>query len=104
MPTSEEIDELVSTQSSSAYRWEKISAHDDVVGWRVTYLANNNSIILPAACYKFGTTLIYGIYIWSSSLGADFPFEAHFLCNYDTGFARSFNERSDGVPIRPVCK
>ena len=103
LPTSEEIDELVSTQRSPDYRWEEISVHDDVVGWKVTYLGNNNSIYLPAACYKFGTDLIYGIYIWSSSLNVDYPFEAYYLCLYTTGFNLSSNARSDGVPVRPVC-
>ena len=103
MPTADEIDELVSTQNRPNYRWDKIIVDDDEVAWKVTYLDNGNSITLPTACYKFGTTLIYSISIWSSSLDPLYPYEAFFLCLYNTGLDLSFDTRSDGVPIRPVC-
>lgn len=58
MPTSSEVDELISTRNNASYQWEwkSINSHS---GWLVTYLVNNNSIFLPAAGYRIDGGLRY---------------------------------------------
>lgn len=70
LPTSSEVDELISTKNNASYQWEwkSMNGHN---GWLVTYLVNNNSIFFPAAGDRTDMNLrnvgSYG-YFWSSSL------------------------------------
>lgn len=111
MPTQKEVQELKATRNDSNYTWEWI----DKKGWKVTYIPNGNSIFLPLSGYRTGwpdssgfpSGTDYG-YFWTSSIRADYPFEAWFAMfrssyfQIDTGGA--MYGRDKGLPIRPVCK
>jgi hypothetical protein len=77
-----------------------------VKGYKVTSKVNGNSIFLPAAGYRVGSSLssagLYGYY-WSSSLYADYPGNARFLI-FASGFIDWNNyTRYYGQSVRPVC-
>ena len=106
MPTSSEMDDLISTQNNSSYRWEwkTLNGHN---GWLVTYLVNNNSMFLPAAGFRDRTDLYFvgsfGYY-WSSSLYSDDPYGAYRLhFSYD-GENRVNDNRYLGFSVRPVSE
>lgn len=107
MPTSNEMDELISTRKDPRYKWEwkSLNGHD---GWSVTYLVNNNTIFLPAAGERDGTSLFsvgsYGYY-WSSCLNAGYPGYAHTLVIRSDYVNRGdYGGRFEGLSIRPVTK
>lgn len=106
MPTSGEVDELISTRNNSSYKWEwkSINGHN---GWLVTYLVNNNSMFLPATGQWIDTGLLdagsIGRY-WSSSLDTDCPFRGWYLHFYSGGVERFYNGRGTGFSVRPVSE
>ena len=106
MPTSNEMEELISTQNNKSYQW-KWKAINGHTGWLVTYLVNNNSIFLPAAGGRSDSDLsnvgTYGYY-WSSSLTTHYPICACCLC-IDSGDVCMINiYRNNGFSIRPVTE
>ena len=106
MPTSDEVDELISTRNDASYRWEWKSLNDHD-GWLVTYLVSNSSIFLPVAglrddiaLYNVGSSGFY----WSSSLFSDNSYCANYLyfdsVNVDGGSGTGL--RNYGQSVRPV--
>ena len=99
MPTKAEQDEL---RNNCTWTW---TTQNGVNGYKVTG-ANGNSIFLPAAGYRTGSSLYYagssGDY-WASSLYADGP-----NCAYYLYFSSSLVDWGDygryyGQSVRPVC-
>ena len=94
MPTRTEQDELI---NNCTWTW---TTQNGVNGYKVVG-PNGNSIFLPAAGYRNGTSLddvgSHGCY-WSSSLA----FLPCFACRV-YGALESFEGRSFGLSVRPVC-
>ena len=107
MPTSSEVDELISTRNNSSYQWEwkSLNGHN---GWLVTYLVNNNSIFFPAAGVREdGTSLNFvgsNGGCWSSSLDTGFPYFACYLFFSSVYVGRSISDRVYGLSVRPVSE
>lgn len=105
MPTSAEVDELVSIHNDYIHyhkEWTTINGHK---GWLVTYLVNNNSIFLPFG----GCMSLIGLVddgesgrYWSSSLYTDSPNKAWYLHLSNGNVKRFPSERNAGFSIRPV--
>ena len=102
MPTCAEWVELNNTDNCT-WTWTTQDGHD---GYKVTSVKNGNSIFLPAAGYRSGTSLnlagSYGYY-WSSSLYESSPVGA-WLCYFYSSYhgAGYFNYRHFGQSVRPV--
>ena len=98
MPTYEEQEELLNNCS-----WE-LTTENGFNGYKVTG-PNGNSIFLPAAGYRYGTTLnfdgYYGGY-WSSKPHDDGDDSAFFLCFDDKEQRINAYYRSDGQSLRAV--
>ncbi len=98
MPTKEEIQELC---EKCTWTWTTLNG---VNGQLVTG-PNGNSIFLPAAGYRSGTSLrsagSNGWY-WSSSLYTDSPNYAYHLVFYSGGHIWINSYRGDGHSVRPV--
>ena len=103
MPTKDEFTELL---NNCTWTWTTLN---DVNGYRVTSNKSgytDRSIFLPAAGYRYGTSLNYagehGDY-WSSSLYSDGPYDARFLYFRSGHHYTSYGYRSYGRSVRPVC-
>ena len=100
MPTKAEQDEL---REKCTWIW---TTQNGVAGYRVTSKSNGNSIFLPAAGYRYGSSLYsagsYGYY-WSSSLDTDRPDYAYELYIYSDDVSRNYYRRYSGCSVRPVC-
>lgn len=100
MPTDAEMTEL---RSNCTWTW---TSQNGVNGCKVTSKSNGNSIFLPAAGYRYDSSLDYAGsrgYYWSSSLYTDSPYGAwsvYFSSSYVS--RRSYN-RKYGYSVRPVC-
>ena len=103
MPTKAEQDELRDTNNCT-WTW---TTQNGVKGYKVTSKKNGNSIFLPAAGYRFNSSLSlvgsYGNY-WSSSLNTSYSLYA-----YVVGFDSDYVGRSDyyhyyGFSVRAVCE
>ena len=101
MPSHEQFEELI----NSNYTNTTLTYWNGVVGLVITSKKNGNSIFLPAAGYRDGTSLDYadGLY-WSRTLSTDDPDHAWCL-----GFGRSLfhtsiydYDRYYGQSVRPV--
>lgn len=103
MPTAAEMTEL---REQCTWSW---TTQNGVNGYKVTSKKSgytNNSIFLPTAGYRNGSSLIYagssGNY-WSSSLDTDNPGDA-WNVNFDSGHVyRESYSRDYGHSVRPVC-
>ena len=98
MPTMEERRELY---QNTTHTW---TTQNGVKG-RLFTATNGNSLFLPAAGYRDGTSLYYagtyGVY-WSSSLDTDDPNLAWDLY-FDSGHChKSYDNRQYGLSVRPV--
>jgi hypothetical protein len=97
IPTSAEISEL---RAKCSWTWT-------TNGYKVTSKINGNSIFLPAAGYKSGTSstnVCYGYY-WANSLytlGSDY--NAIVLWFYSSKVESNGLERWCGGSVRPVCR
>ena len=100
MPTHAELTEL---QGQCTWTW---TTQNGVKGYKVTSKRNGNSIFLPAAGYRNGSSLCRagrrGEY-WSSSLYADYPVTAWVVCIYSDSKYGSNRYRYHGLSVRPVC-
>ncbi len=101
MPTLDELDELL---DNCIWTW---TTQNGVDGYKVTG-SNGNSIFLPAAGYRDGSTLrsggSYG-HFWSSSLVEGHNNSAYYLRFYSSGrYDWSVVTRFDGFTVRPVSK
>ncbi len=102
MPTYDELTELSDT-SKCTWTWTSMN---DKNGYKVVSKVNGNSIFLPAAGYRYGSSLNYagsnGSYR-SSSLFTGYSYSAYSL-NFSSGnVGRSNNFRYFGQSVRPVC-
>lgn len=98
MPTMEERRELY---QNTTHTWTTQNG----VNGRLFTATNGNSLFLPAAGYRDGTSLYYagtsGVY-WSSSLDTDDPNLAWDLY-FDSGHCyKSYDNRQYGLSVRPV--
>ena len=100
MPTDDEWTEL---RTKCTWTW---TTQNGVYGRKVTG-PNGNSIFLPAAGYRDGTSLdsagSYGYY-WSSSLYTVSPYCAWFVYFYSGGVGRYYSYRCLGQSVRPVSE
>ncbi|MBO5013833.1 MAG: hypothetical protein J6C57_07310 [Paludibacteraceae bacterium] len=99
MPTDAELTEL---REQCTWTW---TTQNGVNGYKVTSKGNGNSIFLPAAGYRNGSSLYYaGSYgdYWSSSL-TDSPSYAWYVFFNSGNVDRYGNNRYIGRSVRPVC-
>ncbi len=110
MPTLEDARELVDTwwDKNPDYEWTWEDS-----GFRVTYIPNGNSIIVPTTGYRINLYmefLTYGIF-WTSTRSPDESYRAYFF-DYNkqyspgvsTGAPAGPYYRECGMPIRAVCE
>jgi hypothetical protein len=77
-----------------------------VNGYKVTS-KNGNSIFLPAAGYRYDSSLSSAGsngYYWSSSLYTGYPYYAYDLSFYSDNVDWNNNNRYVGFTVRPVCQ
>ena len=100
MPTRLEQYELL---NNCTWEWTILNG---VKGQRVTG-PNGNSIFLPAAGFRSGTSSSFvgscGYY-WSSTRHADYEYNAYYLYFNSAEYRLSFGDRSDGQSVRPVLE
>ncbi|MBQ6065099.1 MAG: hypothetical protein IJK87_15955 [Prevotella sp.] len=102
MPTYEEIGELIDNCTSE---WTTLNG---VNGRKFTSNINGNSIFLPAAGTRNGSSLndaeSYGYY-WSGALSAGYSYNAYYL-DFGSGhvYRYSFSSRYSGHTVRPVTE
>lgn len=102
MPTDAEWTEL---REQCTWTW---TTQNGVYGRKVTSKTNGNSIFLPAAGYRDGSSLTdagSGGYYWSSSLCMDYPDGAWYV-NFNSSSVhryKNFRSRYYGRSVRPVC-
>ena len=100
MPTLDEQKELL---NNCTWTWATFNGVD---GYNVTG-PNGNSIFLPAAGYRNGTSLYSSgsnSYYWSSSLYDGNSNRACYLVFYGSNYDWKYNVRSSGYSVRPVCE
>ena len=100
MPTFEEQEEL---RNNCSWEW---TTQNGVYGRKVTG-PNGNSIFLPAAGYRYGSSLYNAGsrgYYWSSSLYTDYPDDAWDVSFDSSSAYRNNNNRYYGFSVRPVCQ
>ena len=106
MPTDAEFTEL-----REQCTWTIIQVEDNFggiinVGYNVTSKSNGNSIFLPAAGYRYESSLDYAGsngYYWSSSLCTDGPYGAWVMFFNSIEVSRGNWIREYGGSVRPVC-
>ena len=100
LPTKAEFDEL-RNENNCTWTWTE---QNGVKGYKVTSRKNGNSIFLPAAGWRHGTSLynqgIYGRY-WSSTPRKKDSGNACDL-NFGGGYRSGWYERYGGRSVRPV--
>ena len=101
MPTYDEIFELLDNTTS---QWTTLNG---VYGRTFTSKVNGNSIFLPAAGFRSGSTLYYrsegGIY-WSSTVNPTYYSNASYLDFRSGGIRTGNDDRCDGQCIRAVIR
>ena len=108
MPTEAEFSELV---NNCVWEWMAVNG---VNGYKVTSIANGNSIFLPAAGYKDGSSLYgqgsyarywSGTYYSEYSSSSSYYNERSYYFYFALGSYRTIEQyRYYGMPIRPVCE
>ena len=101
LPTKAELEEL---NNKCTWNW---TTQNGVKGYKVTG-PNGNSIFLPAASYRYGSSLYYAGeygYFWSSTPDESSSIFAYFLYfNSSKHYVGSLHTRSDGRSVRPVSE
>ena len=101
MPSLEQIQELINRE----YTTRTSTTQNGVDGRKITSNSNGNSIFLPAAGYRFDSSLYYpgsdGFY-WSRSLYADNSANANLLFFTSSGITCRNDLRYAGFSVRPV--
>ena len=101
MPTEAEQYELC---NNCTWTW---TTQNGVNGYKVTSKSNGNSIFLPAAGWRSGSSLCnagsLGDY-WSSSLETVYPICASNFYFYSSYVGWNYNNRGYGFSVRPVCQ
>ena len=101
MPTSADFSELLSNTSN---QWVT-NYNGTGVNGRLFTASNGKTLFLPAAGYRFGTSLNGAGsrgYYWSSSLSSSSPDDAYYLNFYSGGVYVYYYYRNDGHAVRPV--
>ena len=100
MPTEAEQDEL---RNNCTWTW---TSQNGVYGYKVTSKKNGNSIFLPAAGRRSGSSLdnagSKGLY-WPSTHGVASPLYANVLGFVSDSVYWGYSERCYGQSVRPVC-
>ena len=100
MPTRDEMEELI---NSCTWTWTK----ENGVNGRLVTGSNGNSIFLPAAGYRYGTSLehagSYGYY-WSSTPSSSYADGAYGLYFDSSSHYVSSDYRNCGHTVRPVSE
>ena len=103
MPTKAEQDELSNT-SYTTWTW---TTQNGVKGYKVTSKSNGNSIFLPAAGCRSGSSLYYAgsnSGYWGSSLDTGYSVYAYYL-NFNSSLVHSYSYyRINGLSVRPVLR
>ena len=103
MPSLGQFEELI----NSSYTTTTWTTQNGVYGRKITSKKNGNSIFLPAAGYRYISSLNYdGSYgdYWSRSLHSDSPGSAWRLLFYSSYIGTSNDYgRCSGRSVRPVC-
>ena len=101
MPTRDEQDEL---RENCIWEWTNLNGKN---GRKVTSKKNGNFIFLPAAGYRYSSSLRSAGsdgYYWSSSLYTSYPCNAYYV-NFNSSdvFRDYIYSRIYGLSVRPVC-
>ena len=101
LPTDAELTEL---RTQCSWTWTTQGGKN---GYKVTSKMNGNSIFLPAAGYRVGSSLYfdssYGSF-WSSALITDYPYYAWRMSFFSGERSMSSFGRSGGFSVRPVTE
>ena len=102
MPSEEQFSELI----NSSYTTTEWTTQNGVYGRKITSKENGNSIFLPAAGYRYFSSLdgagSNGSY-WSRTLRSDYPYYARYLYFGSSGiYVNSSYGRCSGRGVRPV--
>ncbi|MBP5323110.1 MAG: hypothetical protein J6Y84_04875 [Bacteroidaceae bacterium] len=101
MPSKEQFDELI----NSEYTTTEWTTQNGVNGRKITSKSNGNSLFLPVAGYRGGSSLNYAGsygYYWSRTLNPGNPYYAWHL-SFDPSFVGTSNGgRCSGRSVRPV--
>ena len=103
MPSLEQFEELI----NSSYTTTEWTTQNGVNGRLITSNSNGNSVFLPAAGYRYDSSLNRAGSLgdcWSRSLGSDYPGNARHLY-FDSSDIDTSNYRGDryyGRSVRPV--
>jgi hypothetical protein len=101
MPSEKQFKELIN-RSYTTTTWTTLNG---VRGRKITSKSNGNSIFLPAAGYRIGTSLSsagsYGYY-WSRSLDTSCSYYAYLLYFYSSYISTYYDNRYYGQSVRPV--
>ena len=103
MPTKEEQEELINTDNCN-WQW---TTKNGVNGYKVTSKHNGNSIFLPVAGGRYGTSLdIAGSngYYWSSSPNPSYSDNAYGMFFDSSGYDWYYYNRYYGFTVRPVLE
>ena len=103
MPTTTELAELLEPNNCN-WQWTKENGVD---GYKVTSKKNGNSIFLPAAGCRGGTSLAYAGsygYFWSSSPILDNGVNAYGMAFDSSCFGWYYGYRCLGFAVRPVSE
>ena len=101
MPSEEQFSELI----NSSYTTTEWTTQNGVYGRKITSKENGNSIFLPAAGFRYYSSLnsagSYGYY-WSCTLSSDDPSSARYPCFNSSRITMYSNYRYFGQSVRPV--
>ena len=102
MPTDAEWTELRNT-SKCTWSW---TTENGVAGYRVTSKTTGNSIFLPAAGLRYSDYIIPGGsegHYWSATVSLDEPDNAWRIQFGPSYVDRKYEDRYEGLSVRPVC-
>ena len=101
MPTKAEMQELI---DKCNWTW---TTQNGVKCYKVTSKTNGNSIFLPAAGYRFGSSLYYAGsdgYYWSSTPYGNYGINAYYLFFNSSVHFMDYGNRIYGQSVRPVLE
>ncbi len=101
MPSLEQFQELINSNYTTT-EWTTLNG---VNGRKITSKTNGNFIFLPAAGWRYDSSLRgagSGSYYWSRALDSDYPSDAWYLIFGSGGIRMDSNIRFYGRSVRPV--
>ena len=102
MPSLAQFQELI----NSSYTTTEWTTLNGVYGSKITSKTNGNSVFLPAAGYRVGSSLNHGGsdgYYWSRTLYASDSSYAYYLGFLSSGISTGISIGHAGRSVRPVC-